>query len=264
MRVWQQGYVVYEDHPLLKAANLAHYKNIAPHVTVDIHGATPGTYPSNYPLTHIQYYYLASLHKEQFVRAALQAEAEGYDAFFIGSISDAGFEEIRTLVDIPVVAYFQASMLFAATLGSPVGVVSFVPEVMEPQLKRFSALYGVPDLLGPVVPLSIPFDDVVEGFTDPTKVIDAFHKGARVAIEKGANVLIAGEGPLSIQLATAGVGDIDGVPLVDSFGVGLAFCEMRSRFHKLTGLTPRKDGFYYGTPPAEVVAATRERYFGSS
>ena len=264
MRVWQQGYVVFEDHPLLKAAIQEHLKTVAPDITVDIHGATPGTYPTNYPLTHIQYYYLASLHKEQFIRAALQAEAEGYDAFFIGSVSDAGFEEIRTLLNIPVIGYFQSSILFAATLGAPVGVVSFVPEVMEPQLKRFSALYGVPDLLGPVVPLSVPFDELIEGFTDPTKVIDRFTQAARVAIERGANVLIAGEGPLSIQLARAGVSAIDGVPLVDSFGVGLSFCEMRARFHRLTGLTPRQDGFYYGTPPLEVVQETRRRYFNEA
>ena len=87
----------------------------APGTQVDLHGMEPGTYPSDYPGTHIGYAYLSGLHKEQFVQAALRAQDEGYDAFLIATIPDTGYEEVRTLVDIPVVAFGQTSVLMASS-----------------------------------------------------------------------------------------------------------------------------------------------------
>ena len=103
----------------------------------------PGTYPSDYPGTHIKYAYLSGLHKEQFVHAALRAQDEGYDAFLIATIPDTGYEECRALVDIPVVAFGQTSVLHGgSTLGSTVGIVNFIG-ALEPQLRRNLRNYGL-------------------------------------------------------------------------------------------------------------------------
>lgn len=264
-RIWHQSYTVLNDVPLYKSALRDHFeKVIGPDTTVESHGMAPNTYPGDYPLTHIRYLYLSSLHKEQFIRAALRAEAEGFDAFYIANIADTAFEEIRSLLRIPVIAYGQASLLFAATLGQPAAVVSFVADVVGPQLRRNAAQSGLGDMLGPVLQLSVPFDDLLKGYEDPAPVVALFTDVARKAIALGANVLIPGEGPLNVLLARAGVAEIDGVPVVDSFGVGLSFCEMRSRFYRTTGLTHSQSGFFYATPPPEVVEETRKRYFGGS
>ena len=39
---------------------------------------------------------------------ALQAEAEGYDAFILGSFTDPWLRELRSAVDIPVVPLLKA------------------------------------------------------------------------------------------------------------------------------------------------------------
>ena len=45
-----------------------------------------------------------------FLSRVIEAEKTGYDAFIIGTAPDPGLRDARTLVDIPVVAYTEASM----------------------------------------------------------------------------------------------------------------------------------------------------------
>jgi len=118
MRIWYQSFTVLDDVGTYFATLRRHLEErVSAGTEISFHGMRPGTYPSSYPGTHIGYAYLAGLHKEQFVAAALQAQEEDYDAFFIATIPDTGFEEIRSLIDLPVIAYGNASVAFAATLA---------------------------------------------------------------------------------------------------------------------------------------------------
>jgi allantoin racemase len=93
MKVWHQSFTVLDDvGPYMDALRRHLTARAAPNTRIDLHGMRPGTYPSAYPGTHIGYNYLARLHAEQFVAAALQAQDEGYDAFLIATIPDTAFE----------------------------------------------------------------------------------------------------------------------------------------------------------------------------
>ncbi len=221
----------------------------------------PGTYPSAYPGTHIGYAYVAGLHKEQFVSNALRAQREGFDAFLIATIPDTGFEEIRSLLDIPVVAYGNASVAYAATLGPCVGIVNFI-DALRDQLRRNMRLYGFGELVGPIVSIEREFGDVLGGFEDSKALIEAFVVAARRAIGEGATVIVPGEGPLNVLLAEQGVTRVDEVPVIDSLGVTLAMCEDRVRRFRRTGLVPSRRGFYFARPPVDVLDQVRERYIG--
>ena len=59
---------------------------------------------------------------------------------------------------------------------------------------------------------------VLAGFNDPEPVIDSFKKAAEKAIAQGADVIVPGEGPMNVFLATQGISRIGDVPVVDSFG----------------------------------------------
>jgi allantoin racemase len=264
MRIWYQSFTVLDDVGPYATALREHLTaRAAPGTEIDFHGMRPGTYPSAYPGTHISYAYLAGLHKEQFVDAALRAQRDGYDAFLIATIPDTAFEEIRSLVDIPVVAFGNASVAFAATLAPRVGIVNFI-DALGPQLRRNMLLYGLGDLVGPIVSLGRGFDDVVSGYADPAPLVDAFTAAARNAIAQGAQAIIPGEGPLNVFLAAQGVSRVDDVPVVDSLAVGLAMCETRVRMYRDSGLRPSRNGFYFATPPEEAVEAARRSYFGES
>ena len=148
MRIWHQSFTVLDDVPHYRDALARHLASQASSGTkIDLHGMRPGTYPSDYPGTHIGYAYLAGLHREQFVQAALRAQDDEYDAFLIATIPDTAFEEVRTLVDLPVVTFGQTSVLAAAQLGDCVGVVNFIA-ALEPQLRRNFRNYRLDGLVG--------------------------------------------------------------------------------------------------------------------
>lgn len=257
LRIWHQSFTVLDDVGGYRDALRDHFAKVArPGTTVDLHGMAPGTYPTDYPGTHIRYLHLQQLLREQFVRAAVTAEEQGYDAFFIATIPDVGFEEIRTLVDIPVVAYGQASLLVGATLGARVGVVNFIDD-LQPQLRRNAEAYGLGGLLGPIVSIELPFGGILDGYRDAAPVVDAFSAAARRAIEEGAEVVVPGEGPLNILLARNGVSSVDDVPVVDSLAAGIKLCEVRVDLRRSGGLGPSRRGLYHARPPAELVAAAQ-------
>lgn len=262
MRIWYQSFTVLEDMGPYLATLRRHLEAQASSETlIDFHGMEPGTYPSAYPGTHISYAYVAGLHKEQFVNNALRAQREGYDAFLIATIPDTGFEEIRSLLDIPVIAFGNASVAYAATLGPRVGIVNFI-DALHDQLRRNMALYGFGDLVGPIVSIEREFGEVLDGYSDAGALIEAFVVAARRAIDEGATVIVPGEGPLNVLLADMGVTRVDDVPVIDSLGVALATCEDRVRRFQRTGLLPSRRGFYFARPPSDILDQARERYVG--
>lgn len=263
MRIWHQSFTVLDDVPHYRDALHRHLHALAaPDTTVDLHGMKPGTYPSDYPGTHIRYAYLSGLHKEQFVHAALQAQDEGYDAFLIATIPDTGYEECRSLVDIPVVTLGQTSVLTAAMLGSRVGIVNFIG-ALEPQLRRNLRVYGLDGLVGPVVQVAAEFTDVMSAYAEPEGLLEAFRAAARTAIDEGADVIVPGEGPLNVFLADQGLSRVDDVPVLDSLGTCLQVAEMRARQYRGTGLVPARRGFHFEQPPRELIDRARE-FYGTS
>lgn len=259
-RIWHQSFTVLQDLPAYEQTIRRHAaRTVRPDTEVVLHGMLPGTYPSDYPGDHIRYSYLQRRHAQQFIDAALRAQAEGYDAFFISTIPDVAFEDIRTLLDMPVVAFGHASLLVAATLAPKVGVVNFI-EALGPQLRRNAQSYGLGDLLGPVVQLQGGFRDVTAGYEKPGPLLDAFRRAARTAIAAGAHALIPGEAPLNVFLADQGVQEVDGIPVVDSLGAGLTLCELRVTLARATGLGPARGGLYYDQPPRDLLDAVHDFY----
>ena len=260
MRIWHQSFTVLDDVPHYRDALARHLAaQASPDTKIDLHGMKPGTYPSDYPGTHISYAYLSGLHREQFVQAALQAEDEGYDAFLIATIPDTGFEEVRTLVDLPVVTLGHTSVLMAAQLGDCVGVVNFIA-ALEPQLRRNLRNYRLDALVGPIVQVEAGFTGVMAAYAEPAPLIDAFILAARRAIAAGATVIVPGEGPLNVFLAGQGVSRVDDVPVLDSLGTCVRVAELRAAQYRSTGLRPARAGFYGAQPTRPLLDAARAFY----
>lgn len=263
MRIWHQSFTVLDDVPHYRDALARHLQRVAaPGTRVDLHGMRPGTYPSDYPGTHIKYAYLSGLHKEQFVHAALQAQDEGYDAFLIATIPDTAYEECRSLVDLPVVTLGQTSVLTAAMLGSRIGIVNFIG-ALAPQLRRNLRTYGLDGLVGPIVQVDAEFTDVMSAYARPEGLLEAFRSAARTAISEGADVIVPGEGPLNVFLADQGLSRVDDVPVLDSLGTCLQVAEMRARQYRTSGLVPARTGFHHEQPPRALVDRARE-FYGTS
>lgn len=260
MKIWHQSLTTIDRVPAYRNAITKHIQKVArPGVEVVLHGMDEETYPTHYPGHFITHSYLQNLHREQFVRAALIAEKAGYDAMFIATIPDVGLLEARTLVDIPVIGYGQASFHMASMLGDRIGVVNFLTPLAD-ELRQNAERYGLGEQLGPIVSLEVGFDGVLAGFDNPEPVIEAFKKAARTAIQEGADVIVPGEGPMNIFLATHGISRIDDVPVIDSFASGIKMCESLSDLQKNSGVYMTRKGFYNAKPPREAVERLREMY----
>lgn len=260
MKIWHQSLTSIEDIPEYRDAVIQHILKIArPDVDVVLHGMTNDTYPENYPGHYITYNYLQSLHKEQFIRNALIAEKAGYDAIFIGTIPDVGLIEARALVDIPVIGYGQASMHMASILGTKIGIVNFLAPLAD-QLRFNAQQYGLSQKLGPIVQADIGFYDIMEGYKSPQPIIDKFITAAEQAIAQGADVIIPGEGPMNIFLATHHIHHVGNVPIIDSFGTGIKMCESLVDLQRVSGMTMTRVGYYNEKPPTEIVEKLRDYY----
>ncbi|MER1956640.1 MAG: aspartate/glutamate racemase family protein [Solibacillus sp.] len=260
MKIWHQSLTSIEGIPEYRDAVIQHILKIArPDVDVVLHGMTNDTYPENYPGHYITYNYLQSLHKEQFIRNALIAEKAGYDAVFIGTIPDVGLIEARALVDIPVIGYGHASMHMASMLGAKIGIVNFLAPLAD-QLRFNAQQYGLAQKLGPIVQADIGFYDIMEGYKNPQPIIDKFTEAAEKAIAQGADVIIPGEGPMNIFLATHHIHHIGNVPIIDSFGTGIKMCESLVDLQRVSGMTMTRVGYYNEKPPAEIVEKLRGYY----
>ena len=96
---------------------------VDPGTTVEIHGITPH---DNYAHPIVEFRCA-----REVICNAVKAEREGYDAFIIGHFQDAGLYEARSVVDIPVVALGEASMLHACQLGQRTGIVTINPRYIS-------------------------------------------------------------------------------------------------------------------------------------
>jgi allantoin racemase len=260
MRIWHQSFTVLDDVPHYRDALGRHLSAQAqPGTVVDLHGMRAGTYPSDYPGTHIGYAYLAGLHKEQFVQAALRAQDEGYDAFFIATLPDTAYEEVRTVVDIPVISYGHTSVLMAALLGECVGIVNFIA-ALEPQLRRNMRNYHLDGVVGPILQVETEFTDVMAAYAEPGPLVAAFERASRRAIEGGATVIVPGEGPLNVFLADQGISRVDDVPVLDSLGTCVRVAELRAAQYRSQGLVASRVGFYGAQPPRPLLDAARAFY----
>jgi len=116
IRIWYQSYVDYENGKTYWDRLRKHLDDIAePGTTVDIKGITPH---DSYAHAIVEFRCA-----REVICNAVRAEREGYDAFVIGHFQDAGLYEARSVVDIPVLALGESSMLHGCQLGQRSGII---------------------------------------------------------------------------------------------------------------------------------------------
>lgn len=249
IRIWHQSFTVLQDLGAYDEALNAHFKRVArPGTEVVMHGMRPGTYRTNYPGNDIRHAGLQHLHSIQFVQAGLQAERDGFDAYAISSLPDPGLREIRSMLRIPVVGYGESAMLTSCLLGARFAVVVFISELTD-LIADNARKYGLAERFAGVTDVGFRFNDVLEGFSKPGPLIDRFRAAARQRIAAGAEVIIPGEAPLCVLLASQGVAEVDGVPVLDSLSCWIKQAELLVDLKRQSGVQRCQRG-YFNEPPA--------------
>jgi len=248
MRIWHQSLTVLDDLPAYEERMRAHIGNVVrPDTEVVLHGMLPGTYRGNYPGEDIAFRYLFEMHATQWAVHAINAESQGFDAFALCSLPDPLLAEIRTLVDIPVTGSGETCFHLATMYGHRFGMLLFITRMASRYWQQVES-HGLARHCVGIEPVGFSFNDVQEAFANPGPLIDRFRAAARRMIDLGADVIIPGEIPLNVLLASEGVSRVDDVPLMDSLAVTLKMAEMMVDLKAHCGLSYSRRGWSNAAP----------------
>jgi len=253
MRIYHQSLTVLQDLPDYAQRMKDHIQKIVRSDTeVVLHGMAQGSYTLQYPGGDIRYRSLFNLHSLQWLTQALNAQNEGFDAFAMCSMPDPLITDIRSLLDIPVVGSGESCFKLASSYGQKFGMLLFIDLMADRYRSQIDDMGLTPFFVG-IEPVGFGFNDVLAGFSNPGSLIDQFKIAARKMIQMGADVIILGEIPLSLILATEGIIRVDEVPIMDSLAVTLKMTEMMVDLQSMTGLSPCRRGWSQASPPKERV-----------
>jgi allantoin racemase len=185
-----------------------------------------------------------------FVRNAVQAEREGYDAVAITHFQDAGLMEAKSAVGIPVLGLGETSLHHACTLGRKLGLVTINPAFVpwhEDQVIR----YGLQQRVIGVRAVEATVSDFIDAFASEEafkKLEPKWTRECRILLEAGADVIVpAGGLPMMLYGSERGA-SIDGAPIVNGITVVAKTAEM---FIKMQAGVSRRSNF--AKPPEKAL-----------
>lgn len=208
-----------------------------------------------------QYKFIEHYHKNQIINNVFRAKKEGYDAFVIAFPMDAGLDEARELLDMPVVGIFQSTALAAAMLGYRFTTVTMSEYLCE-RYRQMAVRYGLGERW---LPNNYWLPSSREAAYHGYDKLEAFREGfipvARRAIADGASALIPlSNGVLSLAYASGLTkSGIDGVPVLDGVAIALKTAEALVDLQKL-GVTASRKLQVYGHPSDALIEQTIETY----
>ena len=248
IRIWYQSYVDYENGKTYWDRLRAHIATIVdPGTMVDVHGITPH---DNYAHSIVEFRCA-----REVICNAVRAEREGYDAFVVGHMQDAGLYEARSVVDIPVVGLGEASMLHACQLGQRIGIVTintrFIPWFHH-QIRK----YGLGDRVTGVHALSFEPGQILQAYESAAlaKEVEAlFATQARPLVQAGVEVIIPGGGIPMLLFSDIKGHNIDGASVINGIPIVVKQAELAVKLRRLTGLGASRAG-EFNKPPPEIIA----------
>jgi Asp/Glu/hydantoin racemase len=250
--LWQSSTVI-ARFPDYNNAIIRHAKKIlGSNFEIVVRGVNKGT-----PDIHFQTYDF--LNNFQVFQSVTQAEKDGAAGVAIGCFLDPILDELREVMNIPVLSLAETGMLTACMLGKRFSIISYVPQLNN---KRYSELvhkYGLTERCAGLTSFDLPFEELDNGFNDPTAVIKRFTSAAEEAISIGAEVLLPGCGCLNLILAENNITKVGGATVLDVSGALMKITEMMVVLKEVSGTTISRRGFYE-SPSAKSIATVVNEY----
>jgi allantoin racemase len=248
IRIWYQSYVDYENGAVYWDRLRAHLATIVDAgTTVDVHGITPH---DNYAHAIVEFRCA-----REVICNAVRAEREGYDAFVVGHFQDAGLYEARSVVDIPVVALGEASMLHACQLGQRSGIVTINTRYI-PWFHHQIRKYGLEQRVTGVHAMTFEPGQILKAYESQAladEVARLFAEQARPLVQAGVDVLIPGGGIPMLLFAALQGHAIDGAPVINGIPIAVKMAELQVKLRRLTGLGVSRASEFV-KPPPEIIA----------
>jgi Asp/Glu/hydantoin racemase len=184
------------------------------------------------------------------IRAAVEAERQGYAAAAFTHFQDAGLMEAKSAVDIPVLGLGETTLYHACKLGRKLGLVTINPAFVpwhEDQVIR----YGLQQRVVGVRAVEAKVSDFIDAFADQKaleKLAPKWERECRVLLDAGADVIVPAGGLPMMLFGAAPGANIDGAPIVNGITVLAKTTEM---FVKMRFTVSRRSNF--AKPPEKAL-----------
>jgi len=209
----------------------------------------------------VHYRFLEYHDTREVIFNAMKAEQEGYDAFLIGNISDAGLREAREVVNIPVLGMCETSLHIACMMGANFGLVAISPK-WTPRLMENVQRYALERRLAGVEPMETSPLDLKRCFVEPSHlkyIVEQFSERAERLLARGAEVIIPAGGDVIVLLADAGIFEIGRAPILNGIVELVKMGELAVKLRRKTGRFTAKRGGY-AAPAGEFLERVRAFY----
>jgi Asp/Glu/hydantoin racemase len=192
------------------------------------------------------------------IKSAMRAQAEGFDVF-VTQCLDLGFNELRELVDIPVVFMTQATLAYYSQLA-PNFAFLVNSERLHHFFQEIAERYKVKERMTPGGYVSFAFTDYANLWNDPQPFVEAFMTVAKDLVRRGATSLYPAGLYLSQWLIDQGIREVDGAIVMDPLAIGIKTAELTLELEN-AGIKRYRSG-QWAVPSAEV-RELLAREFGS-
>jgi allantoin racemase len=160
-RIFAQGATDQIGHRAYLAALLPHVKACTdPDFEVEFKTMTPSV-TTVHALSEFRF-------SRAVIRGAIQAEREGFDAFFMNHFQDVGLYEARAAVNIPVLGLGEATLLHACTMGRKLGLLAINPAFIPTHAEQINR-YGLQQRIAGLRAIDASIADYMEAFTSATR-----------------------------------------------------------------------------------------------
>lgn len=209
----------------------------------------------------VHYRFLEYHDMRDVIYNAIRAEREGYDAFLIGNISDAGLREAREMVNLPVLGLAETSFHLACMMGANFALVT-ISEKWTPRIVENARRYGLERQLVGVEAMDTSPLELKKAMVDPQhrkNIIARFVAAAERLVAGGAEVVIPAGGDIIVFLAEAGIYEIRRAPILNGIIELIKMGEMAAKLKSMTGrFTSKRLG--YAAPSGDFLERVRSFY----
>ena len=207
----------------------------------------------------VHYKFLEHQDTGEVIRNAIKAEKEGFDAFLVGNISDAGLAEAREVVNIPCLGLSETSMHLACMMGASFGLV-IISERWKPLMLENARRYGLERQLVGVEPLDTsPLELRYVDKQGREKIIARFMDATQRLLQKGAEVIIPAGGDIIAYLVESRIYEIERTPILNGIVELIKMAEMAVKLRAHTGRFTSKR-LTYATPSGDFLKRIRDFY----
>ena len=186
--------------------------------------------------------------QHETIKSAMRAEAEGFDVFVTNCL-DLGYNELRELVNIPIVFMTQATLACYSQLA-PNFAFLVNSERLHFFFQEIAERYKVSDRMVPGGFVNFAFTDYANLWNSPQPFVEEFMKQATALTDRGAASLCPAGLYLSQWLIDQDIKEVNGALVMDHLAAAIKTAELLVDLERL-GIKRYQAGAW-ATPSAEV------------